>query len=248
VQGSEAPPAIVKALQALPALAPVEVILLSRGGGSLEDLWAFNDEAVVRAVRACIQPVVSGVGHEIDFTLTDFAADLRAPTPTAAAEQVSPDLAEQREALEQTGAALLGELRDTLRQHRQHLAQQGSRLQALHPGRRLQQRAQQLDELGERLLHASPLRRIELQRQRVALLADRLRLTQQRRHERAAALLARQATALAAYNPTAVLERGYAIAFTPGGQAARDAAQLPPGTAFTLRLARGSVQATTDHS
>jgi len=244
VQGSEAPAAIVKALQALPTLAPVEVILLARGGGSLEDLWGFNNEAVVRAVRACTVPVVSGVGHEIDFTLADFAADLRAPTPTAAAEQVSPDIAEQRESLKQITAALTSELKDALRQRRQQLTQNSGRLQALHPGRRLQQRAQQLDELAERLLHASPLRRIEMQRQRRTLLLDRLRLTQQRRLERASALLVRQATALAAYNPTAVLERGYAIAFTPNGQAARDAAQLPQGTAFTLQLARGVVKAT----
>lgn len=243
VQGVEAAPAIVKALQTLPALAPVEVIVLARGGGSLEDLFAFNDEALVRAVRACAVPVVSGVGHEIDFTLADFAADLRAPTPTAAAEQVSPDLAEQREALRQATSGLANELGDTLRQHQRQLAQLTARLHALHPGRRLQQRAQQLDELSERLLHASPRRRIEQQRQRAVLLGDRLRLAQGRGQDHLRSRLAAQLAALTAYNPAAVLDRGYAIAFDAQGAALRDAQSLPAGTPFTLRLARGQVAA-----
>lgn len=244
VQGTEAPPALLKALQTLPSQAPVEVILLARGGGSLEDLWAFNDEALVRAVRASPVPVVTGIGHEVDFTLCDFAADLRAPTPTAAAEQASPDVDELRDRLEQAAEGLQAELRDGLRQRRQQLALLSQRLAALHPGRRLQQRAQQLDDLSERLMHASPLRALERHRQRLALLDERLRVQQHRRHERLAGTLARHATALAAYNPTAVLERGYAIAFTNSGEAVRDASQLPSGTAFTLQLAAGRVKAT----
>lgn len=246
VQGIEAPPAILKALQSMPMLAPIDVLILARGGGSLEDLWAFNNENVVRAVRACPVPVVTGIGHEIDFTLCDFAADLRAPTPTGAAERASPDITEWRDALASTAQGLQGELAEQLRHRRHQLAQLGARLHALHPGRRLQQRAQQLDDLAERLLHASPLRRTAPQRLHLVQLTDRLLRCQQHRQERLSALLARQSTALAAYNPSAVLERGYAIAFTPQGEAARDAAQLPVGAAFTLQLARGRITATTD--
>jgi len=243
VQGNEAPPAILKALQTLPTLAPIDVLILARGGGSLEDLWAFNDEKIVRAVRACPVPLVTGIGHEVDFSLADFAADLRAPTPTGAAERVSPDIAEWRDALQSNTLGLQQQLLGVLRLRRQQLAQHAARLQALHPGRRLQQRAQQLDDLAERLLHASPLRRTAPQRLRLSQITQQLLLTQQRRQERSQATLARYASQLAAFNPNAVLERGYAIAFTTGGRAVRDADQLPAGTGFTLQLARGAVTA-----
>jgi exodeoxyribonuclease VII large subunit len=149
VQGDAATPAIVRALAELPGRAPVDVILLARGGGSLEDLWCFNHESIARAIRACAVPVVTGIGHEIDFTIADFAADLRAPTPTGAAERASPDAAAWRA----------------------HLARLGERLERAHPGRRLQQVTQRLDGLWERLVHGGPAR--------LRLLADRLAGRQQ---------------------------------------------------------------------
>ena len=243
VQGVEAAPAIVKTLKTLPELAPVEVIVLARGGGSLEDLFAFNDEALVRAVRACAVPVVAGIGHEVDFSLADFAADLRAPTPTGAAERVSPDLAEWKSQLATLRRGLAAELASGLHQQRRTLAQHSARLQALHPGRRLQERAQLLDELGERLRHASPLRRITPLRSQLTQLLGRLQQGPQRRLERQAAALARYHSQLTAFDPSAVLARGYAIAFSGSGTVVRNAAQLPAGTPFTLRLAQGVVAA-----
>jgi exodeoxyribonuclease VII large subunit len=149
VQGASAAPAVMQALAEMPGRVPVDVIVVARGGGSIEDLWCFNHEGVARAIRACAVPVVTGIGHEIDFTIADFAADLRAPTPTAAAERVSPD----------AGAWLT------------QIERLGTRLERAHPGRRVQQWLQRLDELWERLAHGGPAR--------LRALAERVRSTQQ---------------------------------------------------------------------
>ncbi len=156
VQGAEAPPAIVKALAELPRRASVDLVLLVRGGGSLEDLWAFNEEAVARAIRACTVPVVSGVGHEIDVTIADFVADLRAATPTAAAELATPDIAEWAAQVSGIGNLLRSAMQRRLQRAAEQLARNRARLHVLHPGRRLQERAQRLDELDARLRHALP--------------------------------------------------------------------------------------------
>ena len=263
VQGDAAGPAIERALTELPRRAPVDVILLARGGGSLEDLWCFNDEAVARAIRACPVPVVTGIGHEIDFTIADFAADLRAATPTAAAERVSPDADEWRDHLHRLQRALADGLRDRLEAGRESLRQRAHRLDLTHPGRRLERLAQRLDELRERLAHggravlqrqgqrleglrqhlgsAQPGRRIELQRHRLhaarGRLADRLaeRLRGLRERAHTAGLLVQN------LNPRAILERGYAIARAADGSVVRDAATLAPGDALDVVLARGTV-------
>jgi len=266
VQGAEAPPAIVQALQQLPQRVPVDVILLARGGGSLEDLWAFNEEAVARAIRACSVPVVTGVGHEVDTTIADYAADLRAATPTAAAERITPDIAERTQRLRTLAGALENAERRQLQQATERLQTLERRTQMLHPGRRLQDRAQRLDELDERLRHAL---RQRLNLAGSALNQSRLRLTAagpglqlatywqrlnalEPRLPRLIGQLLRQqhqrldsATALLqGINPNAVLERGYALVEGPERRLVRDAAQLGVGTPLKLRFARGAAEAT----
>lgn len=265
VQGAEAAPAIVKALQHLPVRAPaVELILLVRGGGSLEDLWAFNEEAVARAIRACRVPVISGVGHEVDFTIADFAADLRAPTPTAAAELASPDIADWRRRIDQLGQALARLQRQAQQQSALRLQRASQRLIALHPGRRLQDRAQRLDELESRLQRALrqhlDLRRARWSALQARLLATRpqLRINQARseclrlqtRLQQATVLQLRSRrdrldqieALLASFNPQAVLQRGYAIARDADGRVLMDADAVTAGTAVDLQLARGRLR------
>jgi len=151
VQGAAAVPTLVGALATASARAECDVLLLARGGGSLEDLWAFNDERVARAIHACALPVVSGVGHEIDFTIADFVADARAPTPSAAAEMVVPDRHACLEALARTAQRMQAGMRRELRAVRARLETVGRRLGREHPGTRLQQQMQRLDDLSQRL-------------------------------------------------------------------------------------------------
>ncbi len=265
VQGSQAPPAIVRALRELPERAPADVILLARGGGSLEDLLAFNDEAVARAIRASPVPVVSGVGHEIDFTIADFAADVRAATPTAAAELVTPDIAERYGRIDSLDIQLIGLVQRRLQLAREQFLQQAGRLQRLHPGRQLQERAQRLDELDQRLRHAmqmrlqakrealhlrsrrfesaAPLARVLQWQERLQLLADRLqRASRDVLTTRAAQL--RQAEALLnSLNPSAVLQRGYALAIAADGHVLHSGDGLAIGDRVTVRLADGGFEA-----
>jgi exodeoxyribonuclease VII large subunit len=155
VQGAAAAPAIVQALQLASARMDCDVVILARGGGSLEDLWAFNDERVARAIRACAVPVVTGVGHEIDFTIADFAADARAPTPSGAAELVAPDRASCLEALARMEARMSACMRRELRVVSGQFASVCARLKQSHPGMRLIHQAQRLDDLEQRLASAA---------------------------------------------------------------------------------------------
>ncbi len=265
VQGKEAPPAIIRALRELPVRAPVDVILLARGGGSLEDLWAFNDEGVARAIRACPVPVVSGVGHEIDFTIADFAADVRAATPTAAAELATPDIGERYSQVDTLDIALITLTRRRLLALRERLMQLSARVQTLHPGRRLHERAQRLDELDERLRHAmrarlaakrdallragrrfdtaAPLPKLLARRERVAMLASRLRLQGRNLLTDRSSRLRQAEALLNSLNPSAVLERGYALALSADGSVLRDAAAVATGERVTIRLGRGGFDA-----
>ena len=215
VQGLDAPPQIVAALRAAAAQAP-DVIILARGGGSLEDLWCFNDEAVARAIAASPVPVISGVGHETDFTIADFAADLRAPTPSAAAELVTPDgqqvAAEVESRAERMGQALLRLVDDK----RSALAQQQGRLRGLSPQARLRGAQQHLDDLQARAAAALGYR--------VSLRRARWRGLDQ---------------ALNNVSPLAVLARGYAVVTLADGTVVRRAAQVAAGDALRVRVSEG---------
>ncbi len=219
VQGDEAPPAITAALQGLLRVPGLDVILLARGGGSLEDLWAFNDEQVVRAVAASPLPVVTGIGHETDFTLCDFAADVRAPTPTAAAELVTPDAADLRYQLMECRARLKGWMSSLLGGERRRLTERTNRMNLLSPQRRIQDDRQRLDQLAGRAarsLYAT------LQLRRAHLDGNQQRL--------------------AALNPLAVLRRGYAVVYDAGG-VIHSARAVQPGDDLTVQLADGRIQA-----
>ena len=216
VQGEEAPPGIVSALQSLNLTASPDVILLARGGGSIEDLWAFNDERVARAIAASAAPVISGVGHETDFTIADFVADLRAPTPTAAAELATPDRNDLRAALND----------------------QNQRLERAALGQIAAQRWQ-LNEFQNRLLHQNPLARIRNDRQRLDELTHRtgVALSHQMKLERSQLFgLVRRLEAL---SPLAILQRGYAVVSTADGSIVHSAVQVNPGDRLDIRVHEG---------
>lgn len=233
VQGADAPAQLVRALETAARRGECDVLILARGGGSLEDLAAFNDEGVARAVSRSPIPVIAGVGHEIDFSIADFVADLRAPTPTGAAERVAPDIADWVAGLRQAARRLgIAASRRLGRETERHAWLQG-RLTQQHPGQKLRQQAQRLDELELRLARAlrvdlrhrnhevlalsgrlrerSPLYRVENLQERQAAIARRLSRAGTDRLAREQARLGELGRALNAVSPLATLGRGYAI-------------------------------------
>jgi exodeoxyribonuclease VII large subunit len=261
VQGVAAVGEIVAAIAAANRRAECQVLIVARGGGSLEDLWSFNEEAVVRAISASVLPIICGVGHEIDFSLADFAADVRAPTPSAAAEICAP---ERAVVLAQFGALqrrLNTTLTHTLTLSRQRLS--GAQRRLIHPGRRIEQHHQRLDELLRRLLpalqrtwqlkrirlaaanagltSASPRRRLALAHAQEHSMRQRLTNTLPALLQRLQARLTAAQRTLQAVSPAATLERGYAIVTRGNGQIARDAAQVGAGEAVRAVLARGTL-------
>jgi exodeoxyribonuclease VII large subunit len=214
VQGAGAAARIAAMLERAGARAECDVLLLVRGGGSIEDLWEFNEEAVARAIRACPLPVVVGVGHETDFTIADFAADRRAPTPTAAAEVASPSRAE-----------LLGRLAECARCVTREMR------------RRLGYAAQAADGWARRLVH--PAERLRSSRAQVEQLSARLGFAFLQRLKDCAATLAGLQGSLRSLDPSAVLARGYSITLDSSGKVITAEKQVTVGQTVTTRLAQG---------
>ena len=217
VQGEGAAAKISSMLGVANKRAECDVLLLVRGGGSIEDLWQFNEESVARAIRASSIPVVVGVGHETDVTIADFAADRRAPTPTAAAEMVSPS-------------------REELLARVAELAERATR-EAL---RRIEYAMQMIDALARRLVH--PRERLRTSRQLLEQLTARLSSAAARRLENFAAQLAQLKAGLIGMNPTAVLERGYSLTRNALGEVVVDASRVAEGERLTTTLAKGWVE------
>jgi exodeoxyribonuclease VII large subunit len=238
VQGNRAGEEIVSALGRAGRRGECDVLLLVRGGGSIEDLWTFNEESVARAVRACPIPVVTGVGHETDFTIADFAADRRAPTPTAAAELVSPERRLLLEAVAALARKIDSAARREIERRMLHVDQLARRL--VHPGARLRAQADLLAQLRLRLGNAAA--RLLLDRQAEHLLA-RLRVAAHGSLERAAARCAAAGASLSHLDPGRVLERGYSIVQKPDGRVVSDSAALAVGESVVLRFAKGGAEA-----
>ncbi|MBI3160530.1 MAG: exodeoxyribonuclease VII large subunit [Chloroflexi bacterium] len=216
VQGDSAPKEIIAAIGRLNQYVSPDLIIAGRGGGSIEDLWAFNNEGVARAIAASAAPVISAVGHETDFTIADFVADLRAPTPTAAAELATPDRTDLRVGLLALVEDLAAQTRAAIAEHRYALGETRAQLNRRSPEARLAQARQRSDDLARRatLLLGAQAR---LERERLTGLSQKL----------------------AALSPQGILERGYAVVTGPDGAAVRRVAQVNPGDALRVRVADG---------
>ncbi|MBS0486538.1 MAG: exodeoxyribonuclease VII large subunit [Proteobacteria bacterium] len=242
VQGNQAPPAIVAALAAASKANRHDVLLLTRGGGSLEDLWAFNDEAVARAIRSCSVPIVSAIGHEIDFTIADFAADLRAPTPSAAAELLVPDANEIQRALNHVRARLDQWVRHHLHANAQRTDHALARLRAQHPRQRLRLGRDRLAQLHARLHRLHPASTLARHADTLRIGVERMRVQLAHRLRARELQLSELARALHAVSPLATLQRGYAILVDrDSGNVMRSVATSREVIRFSARLVDGQI-------
>ena len=269
VQGAAAADEICRTLKLADRRAECDVLILTRGGGSLEDLWAFNEESVARTIAALELPIIVGVGHEIDFTIADFAADLRAPTPSQAAELAVPDQAEWLTRFVRLERQVLQCARQRLATEQRHFGALAHRLSRCHPGVRLREQGQLLDELESRLhhgierainkrrtrlarlatavAHANPAHRVAQLRARSRMAASDLRRALLRRLEQTKQRLELADRALVSLSPLATLQRGYAIVQRrEDGGLVTDSAAVAPGSHVDVRLARGTFAATVD--
>jgi exodeoxyribonuclease VII large subunit len=263
VQGDAAVAEIIRALELAKLRAECDLVILTRGGGSLEDMMAFNHEQVARAIYSSAIPIISAIGHEIDFTISDFVADIRAATPSAAAELATPDRRELAERLSGILRHLTGQMtrrQQTLNQHLQHLRQ---RLDRLDPGVQLGQRQQRLDELElriarnlssrmqqqqqslanlvTRLKSQAPRQRITLLRQKTQGLQHRMQTLVSNQQQHRGQQLAAVIRNLNTLNPLATLERGYSITTMPDGKIVDNASNVSVGDRVETRLATGKI-------
>ncbi|MCO6450687.1 MAG: exodeoxyribonuclease VII large subunit [Caldilineales bacterium] len=225
VQGEQAPPNLQAALYSLYARDDIDVIILARGGGSIEDLWAFNDEGLARLLAQSPVPTITGVGHETDFTIVDFVADYRAPTPSAAAAAATPDIESWRQFLTDQADSMSQRMAATIRERRFEIERQQARLRRLSPQYRIDQQRLMLDE-QDRRLNLAISSALRTQRHSLAALHDRLD----------------------ALSPTAVLSRGYAIVQNEAGQVIYSVAQIAPGQDLTVRVSEGAFPVRTQPS
>ncbi|WP_298439762.1 exodeoxyribonuclease VII large subunit [uncultured Ferrimonas sp.] len=266
VQGKEASASICRSIALANQRQEVDCLLLTRGGGSLEDLWCFNEEAVAQAIFHSQLPLISAVGHEVDTTIADYVADVRAPTPSAAAELLSQDRSHLLLQTQQLQQRLQRATSQQLTQQRHRLSLLANRLQAAHPKAQLQTHSQRLDDLSLRLqraihgqlqqqrfaqqrlsqrLHSQqPQQRIELHQQQLANLQRRLQQAQAQQMAAKRSQLGQLVAQLEGVSPLAVLARGYAIATDNSGNALTSASQIGIGDNLNIRLHDGSLAAT----
>ena len=264
VQGEGAKEQITQAIAQADREQRCEVLIVARGGGSIEDLWAFNEELVAQAIYQCSLPIISGVGHEIDFTIADFVADQRAPTPSAAAELVSPDMQALQQRVQQLKLQLWRFQQRQLQSAYQQVQQLSQRLNQQRPTQKLQQKAQRLDELDLRLNAAiqrrlqqqhlrlthlqtrlqqrSPQRHLQQQHAQLERLQTRLQRALQQRMDKAHSRFVLQVSKLKTLSPLATLERGYSITQNAQGHVITQAAQVSVGETLITRVAQGQIE------
>jgi exodeoxyribonuclease VII large subunit len=269
VQGAGAAEEIGRALKLADRRKDCDLLILTRGGGSLEDLWAFNEEVLARTIASIELPVICGVGHEIDFTIADFVADVRAPTPSQAAELAVPDQREWRTRLVRLAHQLAACTRRKLQIERRLVGALEHRLNRCHPGVHLRELGQRLDELEARLqrgiertiakrrmrvarcatavAHANPARQLAKAGERWRFARERLQRALRRRLDTTRHRLVLAERTLASLSPLATLERGYAIVTSAeSGHVVTDAGAVAAGAGVEVRLARGRLSATVD--
>ena len=265
VQGDDAPAQLARALDLANARHECDLLIVARGGGSIEDLWAFNEEVVARAIARSEIPVISGVGHETDFTIADFVADLRAPTPSQAAELAAPPRTDFEQRLAQSRRRLAQCIAALHKTEAHRLVTLSHRLERAHPGRAIREFAQRVDD-AERMLRAAltaalglrhqrlqrlelrltachPRARLEQMRALVTRIAERSATALRQRLERANHRLRLAERSLQSLSPLATLERGYAIVTDSAGRILRRSQDTAPGAPLAIRLRRGGVRA-----